>query len=373
MRLATLACSVLLLLTACGQNTNTPSERNAIPVEPIAVAAADQLTGLGAPATGIAFWTHPNVAFNSLMIIASPDGVASFNIEDGNEVSRIPGVNADGAAIGYIGVGPQARGLLAYFDADAGAMKIHEIDNAVRSFKPVTGDIPIRGAVRGFCFGRAADAEGPTLVVLQKGELTRYAFRLENATLTAKASVSETAPDDIVSCAIDGEDGAIFIARENGAVHRIGADGQGALFANAAAEQPGDLAVLLSEVTTDETSSVNGQVILLDKSNGAMHAFNRGDGAPLGAVTIGEAFEIDAVNSADVMGVAGANLGALYRNGAIALGLTSDDGAGAIRLIPVNGLSNALEIVEGTPLSPRGSAPASKEDGLLIRTSIQPE
>ncbi|MEO1241840.1 MAG: hypothetical protein AAFX54_08025 [Pseudomonadota bacterium] len=373
MRFVALACSALLLLAACGQNTDTPPSSDAVPVQPIAVAAADQLTGLDAPATGIAFWTHPNVAFNSLMIVAGENGVASFNIEDGNEVSRIPGFNADGAAIGYIGFGPQARGLLAYFDANAGAMKIHEIDNAARSFKPVTGDIPIRGAVRGFCFGRAVDAEGPTLVVLQKGELTRYAFRLENATLTAKASVSETAPDDIISCAIDGEDGAVFIARENGAVHRIGADGHGALFASAAAEQPGDLAVLLSEVTTNETSSVNGQVILLDKSNGAMHAFNRDDGAPLGAVTVGEAFEIEAVNSADVMGVAGANLGALYRNGAIALGLTGDAGAGVIRLIPANGLINALGTADGTPLSPRGSMPQSDDDGLLIRTNIQPE
>ncbi|MEM9618853.1 MAG: hypothetical protein AAF936_12920 [Pseudomonadota bacterium] len=373
MRLAALTCSALLLLAACGQDTDTSSLGEASPIEPIAVAAADQLTGLGAPATGIAFWTHPNVAFNSLMIIAGADGVASFNIEDGNEVSRIPGVNAEGAAISYIGFGPLARGLLAYFDADAGAMKIHEIDNAVRSFKPVTGDIPIRGAVRGFCFGRAADAEGPTLVVLKRGELTRYAFRLENATLTAKASVSETAPDDIISCAIDSEDGAVFIARENGAVHRIGADGQGALFAKADAEQPGHLAVLLSEVMTDETSSVSGQVILLDKSNGAIHSFNRDDGAPLGAVSIGEAFEIEAVNSADVMGVASANLGALYRNGAIALGLTGADGAGAIRLIPANGLINALGITDGTPLSPRGAIPESDDDGLLIRTNVRPE
>jgi len=373
MRLSALVCSCLILVASCGQETQAPPASVEAP-EPVDVPAADQLAGLAAPATGIAFWTHPNVAFNSLMIIAGPEGVASYNVEDGSEVSTLPGVNAQGAAVSYLGYGPRARGLFATYDADAGALKIHEIDNVTRAFKPVDGNIPVRGAVRGFCFGRASGTEAPTLVVLQRGELTRYTFRLENATLTASAGVTETAPNDVVSCAVDGEDGAVFVARENGAIHRIPADGDGVLFASAAAEAPGDLAVLLETHTAeDETSSVNGQVMLLDRASGVIHAFDRTSSEPLGAVRISESFEIPAVVSADAMGAISANLGALYRNGALALGLTSEDGAGAVRLIPVNGVLNALGLDEGSPPSPRGAAPEVEDDGLLISIPSRPE
>lgn len=373
MRLTALACSCLVLLAACGQETQSPPASVEAP-EPAAVPAADQLAGLAAPATGIAFWTHPNVAFNSLIIIAGTEGVASYNIEDASEVSTLPGVNAQGAAVSYLGYGPRARGLFATFDADAGALKIHEIDNVTRAFKPVDGDIPVRGAVRGFCFGRAAGAEAPTLAVLQRGELTRYTFHLENATLTASAGVTETAPNDIVSCAVDGEDGAVFVARENGAIHRIPADGDGALFASASTETPGDLAVLLEMQTAeDETLFVNGQVALLDRASGVIHVFDRTSSAPLGAVRISESFEISAVDTADAMGAISANLGALYRNGALALGLTDEDSAGAVRLIPVNGVLNALDLDEGTPIHPRGAAPETQDNGLLISLPSQPE
>lgn len=373
MRLAALACSCLFVLAACGQEAEAPPANVEAP-EPVNVPAADQLTGLAAPATGIAFWTHPNVAFNSLMIIAGAEGVASYNIEDGGEVSTLPGVNAQGAAVSYLGYGPRARGLFATYDADASALKIHEIDNITRAFKPVDGDIPVRGALRGFCFGRAADAEAPTLVVLQRGELTRYIFRLENATLTASAGVTETAPNDIVSCAIDGEDGAVFVARENGAIHRIPASGEGALFASAATGAPGDLTVLLETQTSEDgASSVNGQVALLDRASGVIHAFDRRNGEAIGAVRISESFEIPAANAADAMGAISANLGALYRNGALALGLTDEDGAGAVRLIPVNGVLNALALSEGTPPSPRGAAPEVEENGLSISApAIEP-
>lgn len=371
MRLAALAVSGLFVLSACGQENDAPATLEAEVVAPIAVAAADQLTEINGPVTGIGFWTHPNVAFSSLLIIAGENGVTSYNIEDGSEVSTIPSVSAVGAAVSYIGNGPRARGLLAYYDRDASAFSIFEIDNITRNFKPVTGDIAIRGNVRGFCFGRGVDADGPTLAVLQKGELTQYEFSLDNATLTASASAKETAPDDVVSCAIDGVDGSIFVARENGAVHRLGTDGPGELFAKSTIDAVGDIAVLSATNVAEDGFSYSGQVVVLDKTNATMHAFDRADGSLLGKITIGEAFEIEAVTGANVMGAVSANLGALYRNGAIALSLS--DGDSAVRLIPANGLINALGLPDGDALSPRGIIAEPEESDLLIRTTIQPE
>ena len=372
MRHASLAVLSLFVLSACGQENDVSSASDAEAVAPIAVAAADQLTDLNGPVTGIDFWTHPNVAFSSVMIIAGENGVASYNIEDGNEVSAIPGVSAQGAAVSYIGYGPRAKGLLAYFDRDASAFSIFEIDNVTRNFKPVTGDIAIRGSVRGFCFGRGVDAEGPTLAVLQKGELTQYSFSIENATLTASASAKETAPDDVVSCAIDGVDGSIFVARENGTVHRLGTDGPGELFAKGDINAVGDIAVLsATNIAEDGVVSFSGQVIVLDKTNAMIHAFDRADGSLIGKGTIGDAFEIDAVAASNVMGAVSANLGAIYRNGAIALSLA--DEANVVRLIPANGLINALNLPDGEALSPRGIIAEPEDSDLLIRTTIQPE
>ncbi len=373
MRHAILAVSGLLALSACGQESDTPPANDEAIVAPVvvAVAAADQLTGFSADVTGIDFWTHPNVAFNSLMVVATEDGINSYNMEDGSEVSAIPGVSAKGAAISYIGFGPRARGLLAYFDTTANAFSIFEIDNVTRNFKPVTGDIAVRGSVRGFCFGRGMDQEGPTLAILQRGEITQYQFRLDNATLTASANVKETAPDDVVSCAIDGVDGTIFVARENGALHRIGGDGPGALFAKSMIDAVGDISVMSATNLGEDGITFSGQILMLDKSNAEIHAIDRADGSHLGKITIGEAFEIDAVEASNVMGAISANLGALYRNGAIALSLA--DAESAIRVIPANGLFNALDLPDGEVLNPRGIIAEPEDDTLLIRTNIQPE
>ena len=102
-----------------------------------------------------------------------------------------------------------------------------------------------------------------------------------------------------------------------------------------------------------------------------IHAFDRADGSLIGKGTIGDAFEIDAVAASNVMGAVSANLGAIYRNGAIALSLA--DEANVVRLIPANGLINALNLPDGEALSPRGIIAEPEDSDVLIRTTIQPE
>jgi myo-inositol-hexaphosphate 3-phosphohydrolase len=380
MRIAVIVLLSLTLISGCGRQSADAPENSAAPIILAEAPASDALSGLSAPPTGIAFWTHPNVAFNGLVIVASEDGVASYNIEDGNEVSRIPGVNAQGAAVSYLGVGSQARGLLAYFDLGASAFKIHTIDNASRAFQPVEGDIPIRGALRGFCFGRAADAQSPELVVLQKGEMTRYTFSVEDNSLTATADITQAAPADVVSCAVDNNDGSVFVARENGAIHRIDSEEAGALFARADIAEVGDVAILLSQNTQADLPSVSGKIVLLDKSTGDLHVFNREGGQAIGVLTVTTSGDDEgsplAVGPAKAMGATGANLGGLYRNGAMALGVTPDDRSdnsadqgvqsAAIHLVPVNEMMNMLDLPNTEPVNPRGVSAPVEDDGLLI-------
>ncbi|MHA7871687.1 MAG: hypothetical protein ACX939_04990, partial [Hyphococcus sp.] len=196
MRCAALSFLSLIMLAACDSAeapSTAPATNAGLPAS-VVVAASDEITDLSGAPKGVAFWTHPNVAFNSLAIVASGRNVVSYNIEDGAEVSRLPDLDAHGAAVSYIGFGPQARGLFATFDREANAVKLFAIDNATRAFQPIDGEIAVRGAVRNLCFGRAQGAETPTLVILQKGKLTRYALRIENSMLVAKGEVAQTAP-----------------------------------------------------------------------------------------------------------------------------------------------------------------------------------
>ena len=373
MRLAALALSSLLVIAACERQSGGAPAEPAEPVNEVQVIASDELAGLAASATGIAFWTHPNVAFNGLMIVASADGVVGYNIEDGSEVSRLPGVDAQGVAVSYFGFGPQARGLLAYFDQEASAFKIHAVDNASRTFQPVEGEIPIRGAVRGFCFGRALGAHSPSLHVVQRNTLTTYAFSAENSVVTASADIGVSIPNDARACAVNEKDGTVLLVRENGRVHPMEEDGPGAPLLIGALSETGDAAVLLSRNGDEDAPSVQGQIVMLDRATGKLHVYDSESGEAIGVATIILNDEGDALDAAEVMGAASANLGGLYRNGAIALGLapTEDGGEASIRLIPVNGLINALDLTVSEPLSPRGDAPEPEDNGLLIETNFE--
>jgi len=376
MRIAALALAAALLTVSCGRDGGGPAPaENEIPPSPAQtdaanVPASDSLPGLTAAPSGIAFWVHPNVAFNSLIIVASTDGVVSYNVEDGNEVSRIPGVNAQGAAVSYLGFGPAAAGVLAFFDADTGAFKLYGVDNVSRAFLPIKGGPAIGGAVQGFCFGRAQEAAGPALFVVQKAKFTIFNFEAgEDGVGVASTSVID-APDDTASCAVD-IDGVVLVASASGDIFRLdGGAGFDAPFTEAAMTAASDLSVLSFTTPEGSAPSLIGQIALLDQASGIVHLFDREDGHALGAAAIAASDDIEGVSAATAMGVTGANLGGLYRNGAIALGVGG--AAPSIRLIPLNGVINALSLPEGEPVNPRGTVPEAQDEGLVFETGFQP-
>jgi hypothetical protein len=354
----------LLALTACGREADAPTPE---PIAPVGVAASDE-TSLAAPANGLAFWMHPNVAFNSLLIAASADGLAAFNIEDGAAVSSVPGVNVSDVAVSYLGFGPTATGVVAAFQPDEGGFAFYRIDNGARNFAPLAGAPEIRGAVRGFCFGRGNGVETPSLYVVQRGKILVFNFEAQDNGFAPADAITLDAPDDLATCAIDS-DGVLLTVNTDGAIFRLaGEDSFKAPFAVAPIGEVGGLAVIAAtmpegDTPEDEQPAAYGQIALLDKSTGVVHLFDRTDGHALGAVTIAATDEIDGVAAAAAMGATGANLGGLYRNGQIAL---SVEGAAAVRFIPLNGVANALTFPVGAPVYPRGVVAPVEDDGLLI-------
>lgn len=311
------------------------------------------------------------MAFNSLMIVANADGLVSYNIEDGNEVSRIAGVSADGVGVSYFGFGPQAIGVAAFYNADYNAFEFHGIDNISRSFTPVEGGPSMRDNVRGFCFGRASANSEPTLFVVQPGKvavfnITAASFELGSPIPVVLDTAEISTPDDITDCAVT-PDGVLLVLAENGDVFRVDGSDFDAALVQSSVNDSGGLAYI--SVARDEASGDgNGHIAILDRTDGAIHVFNGADGVPQGVIKVAATQDIEAVDNASVMGATSVNLGGLYRNGVIALGLDTE--APSVRLVPTSGIFNSLSFPGGDPVNLRGAAPAAEDNDALI---INPE
>lgn len=363
-----LACIALITVAACEQAEESPPP----PTPRVEVPVSDELPGLPAPASGVAFWDHPTLPFNSMLIAVGAQGALAYNIEDGVEAARIDAITVGGAAVSYVGYGPQAAGVLALFDGAENAFRFYSVDNLSRQFAPLgaglENGLAVDGAVHGFCFGRARGTAAPSLFILQDAQILIFNFDTAEEGLAPAGEGAIQAPGGLASCAVD-IDGVLLVAARSGDVYRIdGPDSFAAPFASAATTEAGDLSIAASATEGDGgAQEIGGQIILLDKADGAAHVFNRADGAPLGVVTVAATDQAPGVASAHAMGLTAANLGALYRNGVVAYAVTGEDGP-ALRLIPYNAVLNALALPEGTALSPRGAAPTTGGNGLIIDT-----
>jgi len=366
----------LIVLAACERiSGGAPDALEPVePATPVDVIASDELP-LGGPATGLDFWIHPNVAFNSLMIVASAEGLASYNIEDGEGVGRIDDIAAQGAVVSYFGFGPLAAGVIAAFDANSNGFRFYGVDNASRAFLPLAGGPLMASEMRGFCFGRALTAPAPSLFVIEPSGVRTFNLALGDDASAPGFAVEGQAfvetPENIRACAVE-TDGVLLLANDRGDIYRL--EGEDAFAAPLRANGASDVAGLALLAAAE-----GGAIALLDGSDGVVQLFNRKTGERLGAMrhTTRDAAFADASDAdengkanapapppATVLGGSGANLGALYRNGVIALGLAKG-GEPLVRMIPVIGVQNALSLTPGTPVNPRG-APARQEDDALI-------
>ncbi|WP_411820502.1 hypothetical protein ABFZ85_03965 [Hyphococcus formosus] len=364
------AFSGLLLISGCDQKREEIVEKP-VPVVDVAVNFSDELPGLGGEATGLAFWDHPTLSFNGTLIVANDSGVTSYNMEDGNAVSRIGDHKAQGLAVGYAGFGSQAAGFVTFLDTDESAFRFYGIDNASRAFIPLETGPEIRGAVRGFCLGRAPSENAPTLFVIQKAKLQVFNLAAGSEGIRVANEATIDTPDDLVSCTVD-VDGTAILASTSGAIYRLTDETAfDTPFAEGEIADAGDIIVLAS--TSGEDSAITGQLLLLDKSTGHLHAFDRNSGLALGVISFNDASNQPAIGNANVFNATSTNLGAIYRNGVAAFGIADSANEPLVRLVPGNSLMNGLSVAVGDPISPRGKLAETPEDGLKIPTNYQPE
>ncbi|MEM9168787.1 MAG: hypothetical protein AAGC56_03960 [Pseudomonadota bacterium] len=329
-----------------------------------------QIGGFEGAISGAAFWSHPGVPFNGLVVAVDAGGIKAFNVEDGAPVSAVDEPGLDGVAVGYLGVGAPAAGYAVSRRPATGDFAVFAIDNATRALTARASSIGAGGPVDAFCLGRdgAPDA-GLALHAFGDGTLTTYGLAEGSDGLAATATFTRPAPAGVVSCAVDDADGGIFALDGTGAVVRFDASGEAAEpFATTPAARPSGLAVALNGlVPGGDTGQCCGQVLVLDGADGVLHVYDRETGAAVGAARIDPSFDVAAVEAASGLGVGYGNYGGALRDGAVAHVTTDDDGAPALKLTPYAGVLNAIDLAYGAPAKPRGTpADDDAEEGFAI-------
>jgi streptogramin lyase len=358
----TAALAALALLAACDGKPDEliPAPEVAAP-SVVEVAAADSYGEPGATVADVAFWSHPSIAFESLLLAATAGQVTAYRIETGEAAFEVPG-GADDIEIFYAGDGAGAQGYL--LSAGGGAYRLYAISQDGEGASPMT----IAGAFAApsvFCVGGGAEP------VLYEAAGDNLAAR----SIAIVANGAELGPSrplaDIpgaIGCAVDPLTDEIITVSGDGAIRRVDVK-TGAVFGLAL---PLDVAPAAAGLAAgrSETGEAQGQVALVDAGSGVIRLFDAKDGHALGAVRVKATFDLAAVETASRIAVGSANYGGVYRDGALAV-VAGGDGA-PIRLVPWNGVMGALSLPVAVAIDPRSPGGPPAEDGVISIEVIEP-
>lgn len=357
-----LALAALVLVAACERKPRKPVPDPDVAAPAVMeVAAADAYGEQGAAVADVAFWSHPTVAFESLLIVATAESIAAFRIETGEQIFEAPG-GAEAVEVFYAGEGEGAPGYL--IAADRGAYRLYAIDKDGAGFGPI--EIENAAAPAGvFC---ASGGLSPAIFEAAGGRLSARALTIAagGADFADARPVAE-APD-VIGCHVDPLTDEIVTVSGDGAIRRVD-PATGAVFGLAL---PQDLSPSASGAAfgRTETGEAQGQVALLDSRAGVVNLFDLKDGRALGAVRIKATFDLEAVQNASRITVGSANYGGVYRDGALAV-VTSGDGA-PVRLVPWNGVMGVLSLPVPAAIDPRAPDGPAAEEAVISIDVIEP-
>lgn len=350
------------LIAACDRKPDGPIPDPDIKAPAVAeVAAADDYGAPGAAVADVAFWSHPSVAFESLLFAATPSAVTAYSVETGEASFEIPG-GAEAIEVFYAGEGAGAQGYI--LAAGGGAYRLYTIYQDGRGFNPAV--MANAGSSAGvFCIGGGA---APAVYEASGGKLSARSLTIvANGAELGDARALADVPDAI-GCDVDPLTDEIVTASRDGAIRRVD-PATGTVFGLAL---PQDLAPAASglAVARGEAGEAQGQVALLDAKSGVVSLFDAKDGHALGAVRVKATFDLDAIESASRIVVGSANYGGVYRDGALAV-VASGEGA-PVRLVPWNGVMGALSLPVAAVVDPRAPAGAAPEEDAISIELIEP-
>jgi outer membrane protein assembly factor BamB len=341
----------LLFAAALAACERPPKPPEPAPVEVTEVAAADGFGAEGAAVAAVAFWSHPTLSFQSLVIAAGDDGLQALNIETGDAVWSGGPAGAKQVEVFYEG---GAGYLLA---SDGVAYRAAAIDNATRALSPLAVANAAAGA--GFCVGPRG---GRTALyeIGAAGDVAWRAIAVAGSNLTLGAPQKVAGAGRVRFCHVDARDGGLITIAADGAIRRIDA-ATGEAFGLAIADGAIDSTAVV--LKTREDGGGGGQIAVLDGAAGIIRVFDLADGRPIGAVKVKSTFDLDAVASAKAIAAGYGNYGAVYRDGALAV--LAEGGGAPIRLVPWNGVLSALAQPLGETVDPRAPNPIVEEEDIL--------
>lgn len=368
MRLTVLILAMIAVaaLAACERKAKPVAPDPDVPAEEAReVAAADAYADAGEAVNAVAFWSHPSINFEGLLLATSGPAIAAYSIETGEQrASAMIDGPAGGVAVFYAGVGPQAQGYAVV--TNALGYSFFSIGGQPGSLTPAAN---IGGATARFCVGRRG--AGNVLYQLRDDMVEERAitFGADGGVLLADAAALAKI-EGVAFCAVDDRSGAIITVSEDGAIRRIDpASGESFGLAIATGVKPAGAALFLMR-TAEPANAPGGAVALLDGASGAIRFYDLEDGHALGSVRIKSTFDLTAVESATAIAAGSGNYGGVYRDGALAV-VTAGPGA-PIRLVPWNGVLAALQLPLGENVDPRDPSPAAEEKNLINIEFVEP-
>lgn len=352
------AALTLLALAACER---AKKEEPAAPaVEVREVAAADGYGAPGDAVNAVAFWSHPSVNFESLVIAATDAGLKAFSIESGEEIASAA-APASKVSVFYLGSGAAAQGYV--IASGAGAYALYAIANDAPSLAPLAVTGPAPGA-DAFCVsgGVLYEAGGDRL------NARDIAILSGGAVIGGSRKIAD-APG-VNACHVDDRSGDILTLSKDGAIRRVDPKtGEGFGLAFVAGGAPSASALFLM-TTPEPANAPGGALAILDGESGVISLFDLVDGRALSAVRIKSTFDLNAVAAAKTIAAGYGNYGGVYRDGALAV-VTAGDGA-PIRLAPWNGVLDALKLPLGENVDPRAPQPAAERERVIDIELEQP-
>ncbi len=345
-----------IMLAACSDNPpeQTPDNPTASqPVETadkvVSVATTDEPITLDTPATGIAFWEHPSVNYEGMVIAATADGLVAHTLEDRLQVTQTPLFEARALTLTYRAT-PSTdapdQAFAATYDVDAGEVVLYGINNMSRRFDEIIRlpqDMP-----RALCLITTPRPQGPH----GSGELRLITAGADGVTIQSITLPDEGAgisflqaapqPDDLskqpaVDCAVDLIAGSVYLLFSDGRISRYDGDRLSTLVDNPGAD---DLALVRFVVSDDDGDREEVLLILLEAETGILTLLNPETGKRQGQVRLGAFDETVGTERANLVAAAPGNFGGIYRFGAVALASRGD--VPAVRLTPVTALGRAL-------------------------------
>jgi len=377
----------LLAIAACDRGSlsdNAPTETTAsVPtsgysIEKKFVAATDEIgAGLNG-VSSVAFWSHPGINFNSLVIAGHEDGITAFNIEDGAEVTNVTGFKVLDIAVSYIGLGPTAIGYLAVVTDDSeNPMRFYEINNEDRSFKLLsTIFVAQTDETTALCLGSLSDQDNLVAVQSFAKGTTFFPLRFSTAGVSTQGGFSSTL--GTVDCAVNSLNQIAYSITPNGDLIKFSATQNGTqtseLLIGMAVKDPKAMDI---SIRTNEEGLTNTILIVLNSTGFAqLFEITGDDSYAIGSIGMRDTFDVIALETATSLAIGFGNYGGIYREGILAFvdGNDSENAGGApIKLAPWTGVVKELNLPVGGHVSPRGQIPALDEDEAVISIDlIQP-